>query len=220
LKFTCTYLVLFTILFSFGKSFSQNENSKWYFGNYAGLNFMTNPPSVLNNSNLDSQEACSSISDASGNLLFYTDGVTVYNPSNVVMANGSGLFGHQSMTQGALIIKQPGNASLYYIFTVPSSSGNSGSGLCCSIVDMSLASGMGSVTVKNATVYSGPVTEKLNATKHCNGTDYWVMIHDNNYTTSPYTPTSDFRAFLFTSAGINTTAVVSSIGTSVNTAFM
>ena len=32
-------------------SHSQNEVKKWYFGDYAGLDFMTNPPSALTNGN-------------------------------------------------------------------------------------------------------------------------------------------------------------------------
>jgi PKD repeat protein len=69
---------------------------------------------------------------------------------------------------------------------------------------MSLAAGMGSVTVKNAVLYSGACAEKLAATKHCNGQDVWVLSHDNNNT--------NFRAFLVTSAGVSTLAVISPVG--------
>lgn len=186
-------------------SLAQNENTKWYFGKNAALDFMTNPPTILNNSVMSVVEGCSGIADGAGNLLFYTDGITVYNQQHVAMANGTGLAGGSSATQAALILKQP-SGTLYYIFTV-----NHGgqSGLYYSIVDMSLAAGMGSVTVKNAAVYSSPCCEKLAATIHCNGIDYWVMIHEFG--------SNNFRAYLLTSSGVSASPVVSSAGTPYTT---
>ncbi len=148
-------------------------------------------------------EGCSSIADAAGNLLFYTDGATVYNSSHVTMANGTMLFGNNSACQACVIIKQPGSATLYYIFTVQGVSGPAG--LNYSIVDMSLSAGQGSVTVKNATLYPSPCSEKITATKHCNGVDYWILTHDFN-------GTNNIRAHLLTSMGVNPVAVVSPIG--------
>jgi hypothetical protein len=37
------------------------------------------------------QEGCATISNSSGQLLFYTDGITVYNRNHQVMPNGTGL---------------------------------------------------------------------------------------------------------------------------------
>jgi PKD repeat protein len=180
---------------------SQNECTKWYFGNYAGLDFITNPPTILNNSALYADEGCASMADANGNLLFYTNGVTVYNQLHTTMANGTGLFGNLSTTQGALIIQQPGSSTIYYLFTLDCQGW--ANGLRYSIVDMSLAAGMGSVTTKNVPLYV-PSTEKLTATKHCNGTDVWVMTHDFNSLT--------FRAFLVTASGVSANPVLSPVG--------
>src|SRR4051812_7310250 len=96
----------------------QNETQKWYFGDRAGLDFSTNPPTVLSNSAMHARAGCSSMSDATGNLLFYTNGDTIWNRMHQVMANGTGLFGTGDESQNSLIVKQPGNANLYYIFTV------------------------------------------------------------------------------------------------------
>jgi PKD repeat protein len=68
---------------------------------------------------------------------------------------------------------------------------------------MSLAGGQGSVTVKNATLYS-PTTEKQVAVRHCNGRDIWIVSHEWN--------SNKFRAYLLTSAGLNTTPVITAIG--------
>ena len=81
--------------------FAQGEANIWYFGVNAGLNFNSNPPTPL----LDlptgtfSSEGCSTISDANGNLLFYTNGEKVWNRVFQIMSNGDNLAGHNSSTQ-------------------------------------------------------------------------------------------------------------------------
>src|SRR4051812_15186903 len=96
-------------------TYSQNQAKKWYFGNKAGLDFMSNTPTVLTNGMMTAGEGCSSVSDAAGNILLYTDGMTVYNQSHTVMANGNGLYGSGTSTQASLIVKQPGNSDIYYV---------------------------------------------------------------------------------------------------------
>lgn len=194
------YLLLFIFLWN-QRIVAQNEATKWFFGQFAGLNFSTNPPSIIQTSTLSNIEGSSSIADANGNVLFYTNGTDVYTQQNITMANGSGLFGNFSSTQSALILKKPGSANLYYIFTSDYSGG--ANGICYSIVDMSLAAGMGSVTIKNVQLYPTS-TEKLTAAKHCNGTDFWIITHELN--------SNNFKNYLFSSAGVNTVAVVSSVG--------
>lgn len=193
--------------------FSQNQAKKWYFGAQAGLDFNTTPPTILTNGAMTASYSCSSIADASGNLLFYTDGQTVYNSSHTVMSNGTGLFGHNYSSQGSIIVKQPGNTNLYYIFTTPYC--NCTTGLNYSIVDMSLSAGQGSVTVKNANLYTGYLSNKVTATRHCNGVDIWILSRDwyswSSVGTSSFTPT--FMAYLLTSTGISTTAVTSPANT-------
>lgn len=190
------------LIFFAGTLLSQNESSKWYFGSYAGLDFMTSPPTILTNGAMSTIEGCSSIADGAGNLLFYTSGNTVWNKMHQVMANGNTLYGSASSSQAAIIVPQPGSTSLYYIFTTDAFAG--GFGLQYSIVDMSLAAGMGSVTVKNQILYA-PTTEKLTAVRHCNGKDIWVITHDwsNNH----------FIAYLVTGFGLNLIPITSAVGT-------
>lgn len=149
-KFLTILFVLFQIVVP-----SQNEFSKWYFGQYAGLDFSTTPPTALTNGSLITSEGVATISDANGNLLFYTDGVTIRNSSHSVMANGTGLGGNASSTQSGIIVKQPGNTNVFYVFTAYNTIG-----VNYSKVDMNLAAGLGSVTVKNATLHA-PTCEKL-----------------------------------------------------------
>ncbi len=188
---------------------AQKETRNWFFATKAGLNFATGTPAAVITGSINNAEGSACMSDSSGSLLFYTDGVTVYNKNHVMMANGNGLFGDYSSTQSALIVKKPGSATLYYIFTTDDGGTGGMNGLNYSIVDMSLAAGLGSVTTKNTNLYA-PSCEKLSAVKHCNGTDVWILSHELT--------TNVFRNFLLTASGVNTTPVLSAVGSTITNA--
>ncbi|MDB5033284.1 MAG: hypothetical protein JWQ98_525 [Chlorobi bacterium] len=172
--------------------YAQRENYKWYFGNKGAIDFSGGAPVETPTSRMSTEEGCSSIADpATGDLLFYTDGVSVWNRAHNVMKNGLGMFGHFSSTQSALIVPLPGSTTIYYIFTagVGPYEPAVGFGICYSVVDMSLDSGYGAVIMKNVLI--GPQTcEKLTAIRFCgpyrNG--YWVIAHgwqSNNFLAWP-----------------------------------
>lgn len=196
-------LFLFVINIQNNTCLSQNEKTKWYFGNKAGLDFMTNPPTALSNGTLNTSEGCVSLADASGNLLFYSDGATVWNRLHQVMANGTGLLGNgpQGTAQAALAFQKPENKNLYYLFTLDDASGPNG--LRYSITDMTLAAGNGSVITKNALVYA-PSSEKMAGVRHCNGKDWWLITHESTGNV--------FRTYLLTANGLSVTPVLSSTG--------
>lgn len=152
---------------------AQGPYSRWYFSNGAGLTISSTTAVVATGGQITYTAAgCASIADANGNLLFYTDGMTVWNQFHNAMPNGTGLLGNNSI-QSAVILKKPNSANLFYVFTCEV--GGATPGLRYSIVDMSLVSGTGSVTVKNVNLYNFAVGSNLAATKHCNGTDYWIV---------------------------------------------
>src|SRR5688500_2612049 len=95
----------------------QKEYSQWYFGNKAGIDFLASPPGPLTNGAMNTMEGTACISDSLGNLLFYTNGESIWNKNHMIMANGTGLTGHVSTTQSALIVKKPGSQHLFYVFT-------------------------------------------------------------------------------------------------------
>src|SRR5688572_5026866 len=107
------HFYLFVFLIMTGFCFSQLETSKWYFGNNAGVDFSTNPPTTFTNGLLSAPFGCASIASANGSLLFYTDGATVWNQNQAVMANGTLLSGTNS-AQSSVIVKKPGSNTLYY----------------------------------------------------------------------------------------------------------
>jgi hypothetical protein len=161
-------------------AFSQNFNNNWVFGDSAGLNFSTAIPMSFA-SNILSYEACASISDFSGNLLFYTNGEKVWDKNNNVMPNGDSLNiggfnpGYpSSSTQGVTILPMPGAENIFYIFQLQSKSDPPNYGLEYSKVDMTMNDGFGDVVEKNIDVFTGYLNEKMQAVKHANGRDWWL----------------------------------------------
>lgn len=173
---------------------SQNEGNIWYFGYGAGLDFNSGTAVAIGNGQLNTLEGCASISDNNGDLLFYTDGSTVYDKNHNIMSNGTGLFGHSSSTQSAIIVKKPESTTSYYIFTVDGMSGNNG-GLCYSEVDLTLNGGLGAITnLKNIELFAN-AAEKVTAIVHDNGSDFWIV--------APQHTTNTYYSFFFTNTGIS-----------------
>ena len=170
------------------------------------MDFNSNPPIVKTDGTMSADEGCSSISDTNGKLLFYTNGIKVWNKNHQVMSNGDSLHGQQSSSQSALIIKKPNSNNMYYIFTVDAQAGLNG--FEYSEVDMNLDGGNGGVTTFKNIRLLNQSCEKLAAVKHTNNRDIWVLVHQWN--------SDAFNAYLITPAGIDTNAVISNIGTFIN----
>lgn len=187
--------------------YAQHEADKWFFGTYAGLDFFNGPPVVITGSAMSTNEGCATISDNSGNLLFYTDGITVWNRTHQVMPNGTGLMGGISSTQSSICIPLPGSTTIYYVFTVDEIGGPNG--FRYSIIDMSLQGGNGDVDVNNKNIpLLAPVTEKLTAMKEVNG-NYRIAVH--------HWGTNAFYVYELTAAGLQAAPVISNTGIVHNT---
>jgi gliding motility-associated-like protein len=175
---------------------AQKEASHWYFGNGVALDFNYGYAKAVNDGQLYTSEGCGTISDNKGRLLFYSDGITVWNSDHLEMANGTGLGGAASSTQSCIILQKPGSEYLYYVFTADELAGPKG--LEYSVVDMSLNDGLGAVTVKNQALLS-PISEKLTAIRNKNGKGWWVLVHQWN---------SDvFFCYPFDASGVGTPVV-------------
>jgi len=68
---------LFSITLSFNAA-AQRENNHWHFGENHHIDFNAVPPVYAANSSMLSNEACATVSDAQGNLLFYTMGSRIW----------------------------------------------------------------------------------------------------------------------------------------------
>lgn len=189
MKAPLTLLFVFE-LFVATNSEAQLMNANWVFGDSAGLQFNFGSVEAIQ-SNIGAMEGCASISDNEGNLLFYSNGLQVWDKSHNVMPNGTGLlakpdFGGDvgsSTTQSCIILPMDTSVGLYYLFCL-SAFGNAGfgPGLTYSIIDMNLNGGLGDVNAsKNIVIWDsfrGELTEKLVAFKHGNGKDYWLIVHE------------------------------------------
>jgi len=130
-------------LFITSISFAQLENNHWCFGYRAGADFSSGTAigstSSINNNVSGYGVGAASVSDANGNLLFYTDGIKVWDKNNNIMTNGSGLLGGISAAydrQPVIIVPKPLNENLYYIFYATSATFGSVSGFYYSVVNM------------------------------------------------------------------------------------
>ena len=186
--------------------FSQGENLslQWRFGTNAGVDFTTGIPVAVTNSPLVTGEGCATVSDLDGNLLFFTDGQKVYNKNNEIMPNGSDLMGNSSASQSSIIIPYPKNDTLFYIFTIDAIENHLENGLRYSIVDMNLDGGLGDITTTKNILLEAPVSEKITATLHNNNANVWLVAHKWD--------SDEFITYEITSSGINTTPIVSAIG--------
>ncbi|OIQ29630.1 MAG: hypothetical protein BM564_05315 [Bacteroidetes bacterium MedPE-SWsnd-G2] len=230
------YFPFFLLIFS-GILHAQNEASVWYFGQNAGLQFdtSTNTVTAITNGELNTLEGCTSISDQNGDLLFYSDGRTIWNSNHQPMPNANenfntGLLGDDSSTSSGLIVPKPQDANFYYIFTVdephhfnssafPNEVDGDGvnDGLAYSLVDMSLEGGLGDVDPleKNITLETFDPTnpdevdykcsEKITAVKADDCSSFWVITHFTN----------KFYAFKIDENGVETTPVISEVGPEV-----
>lgn len=186
------------LLLSCSISFGQQGNI-WYFGDNAGLDFNSGSPVVLTNGNLSTDEGCAAICDVSGNILFYTDGSKVYD--NVGNVDITGLLGNSSSTQSAVIVPKPGSSSNYFIFTMDRQyNGGSNNGMHYREVSVS-GSTVSSVGTDVSLQGYLQCTEKIAASCHSNGTDYWVTTLRRN---------GDFASWLVSSTGVSASPVISS----------
>jgi len=176
---------------------AQLQASQWYFGQQAGMDFRPAVPAAFTNGQMNALEGCSSRADSLGNLLFYTNGGTVWNRQHQLMVGGTGLIGNQSTTQ-CLIVPRPGTPQFYYIFT-PSEQGQN-TGLQYSVVDLSRQGGLGEVTQRNVSLWPSS-TERVTVVPHTNHRDQWIIAHEQN--------TNLFTVFLLTPAGLTATPVLS-----------
>ncbi|RZK63086.1 MAG: T9SS type B sorting domain-containing protein [Hymenobacter sp.] len=202
---------------------SQDEKfiNTWYFGYKAGLDFNqatdSIPPTVLTNSQMTAPAGSGIMADGSGNILFYSNGDTVWSRNHSVMVNGTGLGGNRLVTDGPLPIKLPGSPTVpggptrYLLFTQDAQGGPKG----LSYSEISIPVGQqGEVvaTAKNLPLTLG-TTEKMTGVLHENGCDVWIIVHGWGTATSGTADRGDsFLAYRVTPAGVQPTPIISTIG--------
>lgn len=197
----------------------NQDQGNWYFGQRGGMDFSSGAPvydngAFINANHIDEADAVQS--NDQGDLLFYTNGIEVWNANHATINVGSPLKSGLSAHRGALIVKNPANANQYYLFTkdqgrfsldqtltIPDSNG-----FRYSIVQIN--AGMASMTASWNVAITPPAIhgydlgydnamlggEGVTAVKSCNG--YWIITtgkKGSQYFITVYSLTSSGLAF-------------------------
>jgi PKD repeat protein len=142
----------------------------------------------------DFNEGYASMNDRfTGKLLFYSNGLIMFDRNHNPMPNGKGLYGDYTSSQSLTIIPFPNDINQYYIFTVRGGTSTDPTlpthsfGIHYSVVNMSLNGGLGDVTIKNVPLFNehcfggvgmpyDPEWIAALAVQNCNSPDhYWLM---------------------------------------------
>ncbi|MCB9245145.1 MAG: T9SS type A sorting domain-containing protein [Flavobacteriales bacterium] len=151
------------------------RTKNWHFGYNTSLRFEKDTV-IVGTSAISSVESCASISDESGNLLLYTDGVTVWNKHNKVIPNGTGILGHKSSARGSVFVTMPGNDSLLWLFTADFQ-GNS-NGLRYTVI-RNYGNDSFEILEKNRLVRTS-VAEPIGVVNHRDNRSVWVVCREYN----------------------------------------
>ncbi len=141
----------------------------------------------------------SSICDADGKLLFYTNGVQIANPQHQILAGSHGFNNDPvtqaflelglPVTQATLFLPAPGSDHLYYLLheelTYLDTFGLNFPHLYYTLIDQQLEQGNGAVLQKNQKIISDTLDDgRIAAVRHANGRDWWVLVverHSNKF---------------------------------------
>lgn len=208
------WIVLFVCLFAAADGISQQNFARhnWYFGNTnQGIRFSrsTSQPSLVTNKVIPFGTGGSAVATnpINGDLLFYTDGSRVFDITHAQMPNGGGLTVQANANQPVAISARPGSPNLYYIFT-NTASFTTGGTIRVTTVDMAATGNeifpeprIGNVTTKNQPTGLTGRSEAMITVPHGNGTDFWLITHENGQ--------DNFTATLIDASGTFATSVVS-----------
>ena len=208
--------------FTFGPSAltAQMEDSNWIFsfhtqpppGGIPGtsVHFAPEPIFKTDTFNVSARGSCANIADEHGEMLFFTNGINIYNRDGSIMTNGNyinpGKINDEyaksgyPVSQGALFLASPGDTSSYHLFHIGVGDtdhyGATGLKFYSSIVRKNGSGGSFYVSEKNQVILSDTLGVcYITATRHANGRDWWLII--------PRIASNQYRVYLFDPSGIS-----------------
>lgn len=203
-------VLVFALLLCGLAGYSQILRTKnWHFGYNSALIFETDTI-LYDTSAIHSDESSCSISDINGKLLLYSDGITIWNRHHRPITNGTGMLGHQSSSQGSVLVAADDRDSIFYMFATDYRGNNNG--LTYNVISH-ISGDSFVVSSKNNRLYNA-VTEPVAVVNHANNSYKWVMARQfNGYS---------YFAYLLTPDGVVDCPVISQsplyIGVSTNPA--
>lgn len=205
-------ILLSLILFVPFVAYAQQYNNNWVLGyspNHSILTFDSNnhPDTLSISSQFDFFVESTSISDSSGNLIFFTNGIKICNNLFDSIPNGDGWikgFGYNyyntiglGYSQSCVFISNPGNSNQFYLFnishdhqftyTLPGDTtllpNVQPTRLRYTLLDKSLNNGLGDVVpnqLGRTAINDTLFLGRIAACKHGNGRDWWVIARRYN----------------------------------------
>ncbi len=155
------------------------------------LNFTSNQINILpKNFTMPYLGAQGNISNENGKLLICENGCWVADSTGNQMLNGDSLnpgpFTSNwcdpatgiPMMHSSMILPFPGDTTKYIIFHQTGNWALNGmaSEFYYSLIDMTLNNGLGAVTLKNQIIIQDSLNDGINACKHANGRDWWIIV--------------------------------------------
>lgn len=189
----------------------DQSNNIWLFGNGAGLDFNPDPddpnagiPRPVTPPHPQNIPAgTTTISDETGQVLFFTDGESVWDLNGDLMANGDNIGGNNQSSEGVIAVPVPQNQTVFYVFTTQRAADGSNQ-VKYSVVDIKTdnPTGVGNVVTKDNFLFS-PSTEHSAAL--ASGDTTWVLFHELGNNTFRAYPVSPFGIGqpVFSSVGSN-----------------
>lgn len=159
------------------------------FGNMR-IDFNYSPPEIFKeNLKMNFQSCIGSFSDSAGNLLFYTNGIRIFNKNRQLMEGGDtinpGRVWNNSQEYGyittypVVALPLPKSDNICYLFHTDVQNGGSVTlsytkHFYYSIIDVRANNGLGKVIAKNQVLMEGEIMWPA-FVKHGNGRDWWIM---------------------------------------------
>jgi large repetitive protein len=187
-------------------SLDQRANI-WHFGQNAGIDFngLPDDPPVAVRGPLNTPEGTSVISDRNGQVIFSTDGQSIFirDPADPTLflditpaPNPPGLGGQNTSSQSVLIMPVPNDETLFYIFTTQEIHGSGTYELRYSLFDQKLMNGRGDLAEHNKLLFA-------RSTERITGNANWLIAHEYG--------NNSFRAYPISAQGIGN-PIISALG--------
>ncbi len=180
---------------------AQSKQNNWVLDGGIWLDFNSGAPVVQEPLEFSTIESAAVISDSIGKLMFYSNGIEVYNRNGEVFSSieidlDDTIF-FKSFTQGALILPEIGYENLLRVIGIGT----------YSIVDMTMNGELGgmkeSPSWRNFNSDILGFGEKNTAVRHANGRDWWILQMRHNFNMETYDYDSSMVVYLYDSNGIN-----------------
>ncbi|MGV3599342.1 MAG: gliding motility-associated C-terminal domain-containing protein [Bacteroidota bacterium] len=169
---------------------AQRQYENWYFGTNTAFNFNagTAPVEVANASQITGVVSTTISDAATGQLLFYTDGITVWNRNNTVMDNGSSILS-TPVCSHVTSCPNPVKAGQHYVFMH-----NNGQ-LRYALIDMTENGGLGKV-ISTDNLLAPAIANKFAIARHGTTDSYWLITFRGS------NGNDTFECYPITNAGI------------------